>query len=177
MIPPWVKLISIAAAMVTVVVCIYGYGKEQFGLGEKAERSAWQERENAALTAANTRIATLEEQARISERDHAQAMADTSAQYQKELSDERATKDRVIADLRRGALRLRIPTTDHAAGGSSAAAHGTASLGGDGEARCELSVSASEFLVGLANEADEIVRQLAACQAVIAADRKLQGEQ
>ncbi|HTH39720.1 MAG TPA: lysis system i-spanin subunit Rz [Rhodocyclaceae bacterium] len=177
-ISPRVKLLVIVVLAGLLIGAFYAYGQQQFGLGEKAERTAWLTRENATLTKANARIKELEDQARAKEREHAQDMADASAQYQKDLKHEKAAKDRVIADLRRGDLRLQIPVTcPDAAGGSATGATGTSTGGRDGETRAELSVEASEFLVGLASEADEVVRQLTACQVVVNADRKHQGEQ
>lgn len=171
-----VLLVCIGVALVAALV--YAYGRQQFGLGEQAERSAWLARENTALTTANTRIKTLEEKARATEHQHGQDMAAASAQYQKDLTHEKATRDRVIADLRSGALRLRVPVTCAiSTAGDSTAAAGASAAGRDGETRAELSGAAAEFLVGLASEADEVVHQLTACQAVVTADRKQQGEQ
>lgn len=176
-VPPWVKLLAAVVLIGAVVGAIYAYGQQQFGLGEKAERSAWLTRENTSLTKANARITELEGQARAREREHAQDMAAASAQYQKDLKHEKAAKDHAIADLRSGALRLRIPVAcTKGACGSGATAPGTSASGRDGETRAELSVEASEFLVGLASEADEVVHQLTACQAVVIADRKPQRE-
>jgi hypothetical protein len=177
-IPPWAKLLGAVLLVAAIVAAIYAYGQQQFGLGEKAERTAWLARENTALTKANARIKELEDQARAKEREHAQDMAAASAKYQEDLKHEKAAKDRAVADLRSGALRLRIPVAcPDGAGGSGIATPGPGTVGRDGETRAELSVQASEFLVGLASEADEVVHQLTACQAVVIADRKQQGEQ
>lgn len=176
-IPPWVKPLAAVLLVAALIGGIYAYGQQQFGLGEEVERSAWLARENTTLTTANARIKELEDQARIKEHEHAQGMAKASAQYQEDLKNEKTAKDRVIADLRSGALRLRIPVTcPGAAGGSATATPGSGAVGRDGETRAELSFEASEFLVGLTSEADEVVRQLTACQAVVIADRKQQGE-
>lgn len=171
------KALSALLVVAAVALAIYAYGQQQFGLGEQAERSAWLKRENAELTMANAKIKTLEEEYRKREAQHATDMAAVSTKYQQELAHVKADKDRVIADLRSGALRLRIAVAAaRPGGGSAAAATGTAAAGCDGEARAELSGAASEFLVGLANECDEVTHQLAACQAVIVKDRKQQGE-
>ncbi|BCB28409.1 hypothetical protein SKTS_32950 [Sulfurimicrobium lacus] len=176
-IPPWVKWLAAVALIAAVVAAFYAYGQQQFGLGMTSERATWLARENGALTKANGRIKELEEQARTREHEHAQDMAVASAKYQEDLKHEKAAKDRVIADLRRGDLRLRIPVTCPVpAAGDRTAALGTGPAGRDGETRAELSVEASEFLVGLASEADEVVHQLTACQAVVNADRKQPGE-
>jgi len=147
--------------------------------GMNAERNAWLARDNAQLRSANARIAQLQAQARAQEQVHGTAMAAAAAQFEKDLHDVRTQKDGVIADLRSGRLRLRVPVVAAAsaacgAGGASTEA-GAGAAGGDGEARAELSAAAAEFLVSFASEADAVVRQLSACQAVVAADRELQG--
>lgn len=177
-VPSWVKALAALALLAAVVAAIYAYGRQQFGLGELAERAAWLKRETVALTTANAKIKMIEEQYRAQEQAHAAAMAGVSTQYQQELIHAKAEKDRVIIGLRSGAVRLRIAVAAaRSTSGSDAAAPGAATAGCDGEARAELSLAASEFLVGLASESDEVARQLSACQAVITADRRQPGEQ
>ena len=154
-------------------------GAGAYRAGMNAERNAWLARDNAQLRSANARIAQLQAQARAQEQAHGTAMAAAAAQFKKDLHDVRTQKDGVIADLRSGRLRLRVPVVAAAsaacgAGGASTEA-GAGAAGGDGEARAELSGAAAEFLVSFASEADAVVRQLSACQAVVAADRELQG--
>lgn len=175
--PTWLKGLAYLAGALLVAGVIYAYGDRQFEQGETTERAAWLQRENSALAAANEQIKVLEEAARASERAHALALAGVSQKYQEDLQHGKAENDRVIADLRRGALRLRIPATcPDAARDGGAAAPGASPGGRDGETRAELSDAASEFLVGFASECDAVVLQLTAGQAVIAADRKQQGD-
>lgn len=165
----WLAVLLLAAA---AVYAIYSYGQQQFGLGEKAERATWLARENAQLTKANAKIKQLEEKYRQLEQDRAEVQAAISSKYQKDLNHVKTEKDRVIAGLRDGAFRLRIPVATRLnAYGGSAAEVAAPACGRDGGTRTELPVEASEFLVGLASEADEVVKQLGACQAVINADR------
>ncbi len=174
---PSIKSAFVAAALLLAVALAYAYGQHQFGLGEQAERAAWLKRENAELTAANANIKALEEKYRQQEHDAADAIAVISFKYQEDLKHVKSEKDRVIAGLRGGAFRLRVPVAaTSAACGDSAPEAASAPGGRDGGARAELSVTASEFLVGLASDADEVVRQLTRCQEVIIEDRK-HGEQ
>lgn len=176
-VPFWVKAVALAGLLAAVLYEIDDYGQVQFARGETVERAAWVSRDNTALRRANARIKAMEEHARAQEREHANDMAAAAASYQEDLKHEQATKDRVIADLRRGDRRLRVPVVAAvcapAAGGSGAAAAGAGAAGRDGETRAELSFQAAEFLVGLTNEADAVAIQLTACQAVVTADRKL----
>lgn len=165
----WLAVLLLIAVVLAV---FYSYGQQQFGLGEKAERATWLARENAQLTKANAKIKQLEEKYRQREQDAADALAVISTQYQKDLNHVKTEKDRVIAALRGGAFRLRIPVAASlSAYGGSAAEAAAPACGRDGGARAELSIEASEFLVGLASEADEVAKQLGACQAAINADR------
>ncbi len=172
-VPSWAKALAAVALAALVGLAIYGYGRWQYARGEQAERAAWQQRENAELTAANARIVELSAAYRAREQQHAADLASASATYQESLQHEKATHDRTLVDLRSGALRLRVPLARRqTAAGERAAEAGAGAGRCDGETHAELSVAASEFLVGLASEADEVVHQLAACQAVVTADRK-----
>ncbi len=177
-IPAWVKLLAVALAIVAIMWAIYAYGEEQFSRGEVAERARWQVRENEELAAANSTIIMLNRQARDRERQHAEDMALASAYYQEDIRRVELKKDRVIADLRAGTQRLRIPIAASPAACSGITTEAFAAASGrDGAARAELSGSAAEFLVGLAIDADKVVHQLTACQQIIKADRDQQKEE
>ena len=140
--------------------------------GAQSERTAWQTKDNAELAAANAKILQMEATARASEQAHAQAQADISTTYQKELQNAQAQRQKDVAAARSGALRLRDPgaITQQTCGGAAGQA-ATGASGRDGPADPGLSPSATEFLLTQADRSDAIVRQLGACQAVILADR------
>ncbi len=173
-IPLWVKSLVILLLSALLVGMFLYYGQQQFGLGKKAERAEWLARETEQITAANLKIKSMEENYRQQEQDAATAIAVISSQHQRELHHVKADKDRVITDLRSGAYRLRIPVASAInTYGDNPSQAAPATNCRDGEARAELSGAAAEFLVGLASEADEVVVQLGACQAVINADRDM----
>lgn len=165
------------AATVGLLALLHFYGQHQFAQGEAAEHARWVVRENKALQAANAEISQLNQQARDQERQHAEAVAHISTQFQEQLHHVQSQKDSVIADLRAGAVRLRIPVnpaaTSAACSGIPAEAFASASRR-DGETRADLSEAAAEFLIELASEADEVVHQLASCQTLLQADRGVQ---
>ena len=153
----------------------------------KAEESAlYARRDNEALraalaakTAAEARVAALE----------AQNAADVTAAattYQKGLKDGKANVDAAVARVHAG-YRLRDPGVRAGCapdGPRDSASQAVAGLSGrDGAAGSELSQSAagvlsetaSEFLVRLVGEADEVAKQLHAAQQIIIADRKVCG--
>ena len=173
------KALGIVAMAIAIIVAISAYNGWLINIGKTTERAEWVKRENDELRVANARIKTLEDEARAKELEHGAAMVAASTQYQKDLIHEKSTKDSVIADLRSGVRRLRIElASPHATGGSDVSQVGAGAGRCDGPAVGELSGPAAEFLVGLASEADEVVRQLTACQAVVTADRLInsQGE-
>lgn len=172
------KWLAILALTFVVLMAFNEHGAQQYTAGQQDERSTWLQRDNAALRIANEQIATLQQEARDQEQAHGQAMADIAAQHQKDLKDARTEKDRVIADLRARNLRLRVPvvatTSGACSGGGAGSEAGPGAGQRDGETTAELSGAAAEFFVGLASEADDVARQLSACQAVVIADRQQQ---
>lgn len=94
-----------------------------------------------------------------------------SSAYQKGLSDGSATQASVVARIRSGDLRLSVPTRPAAGPAPQEAAAAAGAGRCDGPARAELSDQAAEFLTGLASEADAVVRQLGACQALVEQQR------
>ena len=94
-----------------------------------------------------------------------------SATYQKELTNVTKIKDRVIAQLRAGSIRLRDPGAKYSLGANTLPSIGTTPGGCNGGAEAELSDSLAEFLTGEASRADGVVAQLQACQAVVKSDR------
>lgn len=174
---PWALLIGVLA-FGAATGGAYLYGDH---VGATGERVKWQAKESAELSAANAKIIDLTEKARAQESLHAVELASISAKYQEDLQHEKADKDRTIAGIRAGTIRLRDPDAigSHTCGGDASAVTAAAQRH-NGETGTELqakdsgvlSVAASEFIVGIGEEADEIVRQLTACQAVIMQDRK-----
>lgn len=139
--------------------------------GHTAEKAVWQQRDNDELRAANTRIHDLEEEARALEQRHATELAGISADYQKDLANAKAQKDRDAAAVRAGALSLRIntPCKDADRGEAGKAAAGAS--GRDAAATTELPREVTAGLFELADDADEVVRQLTACQKIVVEDR------
>jgi hypothetical protein len=175
--PIWLRAVAVLSIVVIIVWGLSRIAGAIYQAGATAERSAWQKRENAELVKANARVIELESQARAQEHRHADDLALASQTYQEKLAHEKAAHDRTVADLRSGALRLRIELARRQTGSGSATAEAVSSAGRcDGETRAELSAASAEFLVGLASEADEVVHQLTACQAVVTADRQIQSQ-
>jgi prophage endopeptidase len=108
------------------------------------------------------------------ERKETAKMAEIDQHYQKELQYEKAKRLRTLAELATARRRLYIgikPTFGNRYRLSSASS--TPGIHYD-QTKAELSATAAQFLVGEANRADQIVRQLSACQRVVEADRNVE---
>jgi len=149
-----------------------GVGWWQNDAGHVAERTAWQKRENSELRTANDKIRSMQDSARRNEQLHAAALADVSTNYQKELSNAIKQRAADVAAVRAGTLRLRYhnPPSIYAIGDSPAET-GPGAGGCDGPKGAELPQSIVADLLGLAADADDVTRQLTACQRVIIEDR------
>lgn len=153
------------AGLVTLIALVGGgYWWGDNAATNRDEAKALETERTAAqkLVAANNRVFASEHKA-------AQALADVSSTYQKGLNDVVSIHQDTINRIRAGTLRLSIPAYAVSANTDGKIVAGAG--GRDGQARCELSDAAAEFLTGLASEADAVAKQLTAAQAVIDADR------
>lgn len=154
-----------------VVACGLYYGHTRYDAGDAAGAA----RVQAEFNAYKAQVAEGDRQAREAA---TRLQKRQQAEYdylQNKLTQEKqdaiAQRDAVIADLRAGTVRLRqrfrCPVPAAPAGGPA----GT-SAGGDAAGDRGLSDADAEFLVRFAGDADNVARQLGACQAVIRADRQ-----
>lgn len=161
---PWV-IVGLLAALIVAVL----YGME---LGEDRANARWLVKENKEVAAANDKIRALLTERREKEAAHTKAMFSVDAKYQGERDVLKNETNRLRAAIRDGSLRLRNHTRGESPSGGAPSEALASACQRDGEAATQLSAAASEFLVELTGEADEIVKQLTACQEVIEADRK-----
>ena len=176
---PFPYRIAIVAALWLCSLAAVGWWQRHDGMA--TVEAKWQAREAKQQAAAAARYRTLYDAYRKAEQDNAAALAEIAIKLEKERTNATRQHAADIAALRTGALRLRDPgaAAVPACRGSAAEA-GPASSGCNGGTTCELSGTpagllsnqASEFLVNLAADADDVARQLAACQQVIINDRK-----
>lgn len=143
----------------------------QHSAGTTACEAVYSSRDRTELIVANGRITELAAERDAAVKAHQTRLFDISQQYEKEKLDVAKERDLVIADLRAERRRLRDPGNPRTAANAGS---GTTPTTGkcDGEARPYLSIEASEFLVRLTGEADEVVHQLTECQAVVMSDRE-----
>jgi hypothetical protein len=109
--------------------------------------------------------------ARAEEQSKAADMHAIDTQTIQDKQNEIDSRDSTIADLRAGSLRLRDHFTCSA--GSDKRLPDVAATAGKRDAARQggLQQADAEFLVRLASDADQVARQLQACQAVVRSDR------
>jgi|GEM_PF-3747199 len=131
------------------------------GIDVGAQHEIAQAKENAKA------VIALDAKNRKLEQDHAMELAKLGAQYAQNLKTAKARHDADVAAARAGAIRLSIPSGCADANGGAAGAAAGPAPGGDGQARTDLPGEITADLLTLANDADEVVGQLSACQGVI----------
>ncbi|MCG9084376.1 lysis system i-spanin subunit Rz [Laribacter hongkongensis] len=145
--------LAVAAVLLLAAVGIYRAGAESV-----------QVRWNAAVAEAERRQASALLEVRERERSHARAMSELEKSY---LESQR-NAEKQNADLRRklraGTVRLSVPVDAGACGVSE---NDPAAGSRDAVPRAELSAETADDLVAIADDADDAVRQLTACQAVV----------
>lgn len=154
----------IAVAVVAAVL----FGAYHHGVSvteDKYERRA-AEQEAANIKALNE----LNDKAIAAERQHAIDLAAIDQRHQGDLKNEIDSRDRIITDLRSGAMQLRKRFTCAPAVERVPAVAARAGIGDAGQAG-GLQREDAEFLVREASRADEVVLQLRACQGVVRDDR------
>lgn len=162
-----VYLIAAVAALVAIGGA-YAWGRTD---GRTIERAAWEKRDNDALRSANAEIDAAHRKLREQERSAAERLAQVSAEYQKEVSNAREETRRRVAAVAAGTLRLRDPAASNQTCADRVPDAPAAAERRDGAEAGYLSGTAAQFLLELTAEADEVARQLAACQAVVRQDR------
>jgi hypothetical protein len=161
------------------VACVFSIGFIGWNL-----RANVAEREVAELTLAHSATLTgldrshrealqkLTDEARIAERVRVMEINDLDIKFTEELTDAKLETERALAAVAAGELRLRNRFTCPAVSASNGVPATGARAGVDnGEEGSGLQKSDGDFLVRLAGEADLVVTQLRACQAVVAGDR------
>ena len=143
--------------------------------GEANKEAEYAKRDAKALREAIAAKDKAEKEKAAAEKLNADLVAAASTDYQKGLSDGKKNVAVAIARVHAG-YGLRDPgrsaePAECPASGSAPPGPGTS--GRDGAKGAKLSDQSATFLLSLAGEADEVVRQLTACQGVVSADRRV----
>jgi hypothetical protein len=148
--------------------------------GVQAERDRWQIKMSKSDAHWQAQLDAANASNRSSERRSARAIANVSTRYQREIKNVDAKKNYDRSSVQRGSLRLFDRPDDATRQNNCRALSATSdsaasTLGCDGREATELSRAAAENLFDLVNDADAVVAQLAAAQAVISEYQKLCG--
>lgn len=165
--------------LAVVVAFALAFGCYEFGvhvehLARVAEVNGLMQQQAEALAAANKARADAEQAARDTEAQRVADMATLDANYQKELSDAKTVSDATIAGLSSGNVRLRSRFTCNAGSGSvpSTSQAGTSTSSADAASAGGLRTADAEFLIRLADRADQCAVQVKALQDAVARDRQ-----
>jgi len=147
-----------------VLALVFGAYRWAYSRGAESVQSAWNAERAQNKLAADAQAA----EAAAKEAKDAAAFAALADNLREENERAKQDADRTIADLRRGAVRLRdrftCKSTVPAAAGSPARSD-EADEGG-------FTVEDASVALGIARDGDAAIRQLTACQAILSAERQ-----
>lgn len=156
-----------------------GVDAKAYARGKHETEAAYAKRDNKALQAANAEIQRLQNLARAHEHEDAERLAKIDQQRAEDAKNAKAQRDRDVAAARSGAIGMRDPgqaaRCAAASGVSTGPAAEPAAGERDGGAAGGLSREAVQFLLVLADDADDVAKQLASAQAVIRQDHQTCG--
>lgn len=166
--PLWLRLLPYAAVVACVLAAyMVAYQQGARHTTEHYQRvMAQQDADNAKATALAISNARKEEQA------SAASQALIANRLLDDANNEITSRDNTIAGLRAGTVRVRERFTCGRAAAAGVPQTSASTSSSDAGAQGGLQREDAEFFVRLASEADQVVHQLSACQAVVRADRK-----
>ena len=143
-------------------------GNYQYQAGSIAKNAEWREKENTELKLANKAIVDLRNKLAAAEKEKSEQLVIAANTYQEKENAAKEIHQKNLSALRANLLRMygpgtRSEPTNHQSTASTAAT----TNGSDGAKNTELSREASDFLLDLTYEADEVTRQLGLCQSTI----------
>lgn len=157
-----IAVLALLAALIGATIYAYHWAYDK---GAEAEKLTWVTAQNKALTDAQSALAATNSKLQSLQAAYNTTVTDNSAAYQKGLKDGQTKKTAAIASVNDGSLVLRDKYAASCPESKADPVQTNAAPGGrDAETRPGLSRETSEFLVGLTSEADEVVKQLSACQ-------------
>lgn len=171
-----VVAIAVLAALTGLVMAWNSYteGLIQGGYerGVAVTKAAYVERDLQQMREFTAKVKALEAEKEKLEGQWKTQVAEVEAKRLKEKKDAKARYDRDLADARSGAIVLRDPGSTSGAcvpssSGSTTGETPATVSGSDGKTGSQLSPEATARLLGYANEADDIVRQLGSAQELI----------
>lgn len=161
----------LAIALVLLVALIGAYIKGRND-GGKIVTAEYAKRDLKAATDYAQKEREITEKYRAQESSWQQQFVAASRSYQKGLANAETAKLAALAAVDAGTLRLRDPSGNRETCGDNASKTTAGSSGNNGGSGGELSPKLTQFLIGEATRADEIVSQLSACQQILVLERQ-----
>lgn len=160
------------AIAVGAVVVIGVASMEIFSAGANSVHVKYLTRDSEAAQKNLAKIRELSEAVRSKEQQKAEELAKVSESYQRELAQNEARKNALLDDVVSGRIRLYVNTRKDGDSGKPAGETAATACRCDGrEEGGFLGQADTAFLVGEASRADQVAKQLGACQAVVRKDR------
>lgn len=143
-------------------------GNYQYQAGSIAKNAEWREKENTELKLANKAIVDLRNKLAAAEKEKSEQLVIAANTYQEKENAAKEIHQKNLNALRANLLRMYDPgTRSEPTNHQSTASTAATTNGSDGAKNTELSREASDFLLDLTYEADEVTRQLGLCQSTI----------
>lgn len=164
---PWYIYVAIA-------LVVYHFAAIRYYEGQARDEcnAAWQKKEAAAEAAYQASLAQATQANADTKAKWKAKLSQVGVEYANALQEQADLRARDVAAAKSGALKLRYrPNSVQAGHPSSPQAPGPSAPSNDPGAR-ELPPEIAANLYALADDADQVARQLAACQAVVSADRQ-----
>lgn len=155
-------------ALAALVAAFWLYGNHREGVGEDRVQAAW-DAEKARLAA---EVAAAEKSAREKEARDRAAFDAALTLLELENANARAELEQDLADLRADNARLRVRGRFQCPATAGVSGTAAGSAGSDEAPQAGLLREDAEFLLRIGREADDVVRQLTACQAILNAERQ-----
>ncbi|ATD60418.1 MAG: lysis system i-spanin subunit Rz [Janthinobacterium svalbardensis] len=154
--PPWRALAMGLVAGAVLGWTAQGWRKDANLADLRTDVATAQETAATALVQATGRVLQLERTA-------AGQLAARTDQLTEDNHHAKTDRDRFMADVRSGAIRLSIPVASHCASAGAGPADPAAASGNRQQARAELDGAAAAALDAIASDGDAATRQLNAC--------------
>ena len=154
--PPWRALAVGLLAGALLGWTVQGWRKDAALADMRSTATTAQATAAAALVQASGRVLQLERAA-------ASSLTARTEQLNEENHHAQTDRDRFMADVRSGAIRLSIPVATHCPDTGAHTADSAAAGGDRHQARAELEPEAAADLDAIASDGDDATRQLNAC--------------
>lgn len=159
------RLCDAALLLVTALLAFCMGSLQGRALGGAQEQLAAEQRERQVSTQHTAAMQAADARYRRSEAELQARSTAATESMKRTLIDEKNQHDRLVADLRAGAVRLSVPivATTGAACGAGLAGDPAAAAGDRHETRAELAPAAAEDLAAIAADGNAAIVQLNAC--------------